>query len=74
VINGRHQGITINDGLTYAYESKLKQLLIRYSKSPSKKVVTLVEEGCDTEEGKAGEANRNILVALIPVTMPEEYS
>jgi len=54
--------------VTYTQEPKLKKPLIRYSKSPSEKVVSLRQERRDIEERKAGERSRSILAALIAVT------
>jgi hypothetical protein len=54
-------------GLTYTQEPKLKKPLIRLSKSPSEKVVSLSQERRDIEERKAGERSRSILAALIAV-------
>jgi hypothetical protein len=56
------------EGLTYAQESKLKQPLICYSKSPSEEVVALFHEGSDMREREMGEGGRSILVALIAAT------
>ena len=55
----------IKRDLTYAQESKLKQPLICYFKSPSEKVVALFHEGNNMRERKMGEGSRSVLVALI---------
>ena len=60
--------IQSNRGLTYAQESKLKQPLICYFKSPSEKVVALLQEGRDMGERKMWEGSRSILLALIAAT------
>jgi hypothetical protein len=57
-----------NRDITHAQESKLKQLLICYSKSPSKKVVALLQEEIDMREGEMRESSRSILVALVAGT------
>jgi hypothetical protein len=64
----KSQGYQSNRGLTYTEEAKLEQPLICYFKSPSEKVVALLQEGCDMGERKMGEGSRSILVALIAVT------
>jgi hypothetical protein len=58
----------VQQSLTYTQEPKLKKLLTRYSKSPSKKVVLLSQESRDIEERKAGERSRSILAPLNAMT------
>jgi hypothetical protein len=67
VIN-ESKGHQSNRGLTYAQESKLKQPLICYFKSPCEKVVASIQGGRDIREREMGKGSRSILVALIAVT------
>jgi hypothetical protein len=48
-------------------ESKLKQSLICYSKSPGEKVVALLQEGSDMGEMEMREGSRSMSVTLIAV-------
>jgi hypothetical protein len=48
-------------------ESKLKQPLICYSKSPGEKVVALLKEGSDMGEMEMREGSGGMLVILIAV-------
>ena len=48
-------------------ESKLKQPLICYSKSPGKKVVAVFQEGSDMGKMEMREGSRSMSVVLIAV-------